>query len=75
MVREGLLVVDGYTNALGQALSNENIALLRIMDAKKPQTMTELASISGRQLSNLSATLKMLSRYGFVSLENQPIFL
>ncbi|MBZ8727354.1 transcriptional regulator [Escherichia coli] len=58
-------------NALGQALSNENIALLRIMDAEKPQTMTELASLSGRQLSNLSATLKMLSRYSFVSLEKQ----
>ncbi|HDL7645891.1 TPA: MarR family transcriptional regulator [Yersinia enterocolitica] len=56
-------------NALGQVLSNENIALLRLMDAKKPQTITELAEMSGRQVSNLSNTLKTLSGHGFVSLE------
>ena len=58
-------------NAAGQALSNENISLLRLMDEEKPQTMTELAELSGRKLSNLSVTLKMLSSYGFVSLEKQ----
>ncbi|MFV2822226.1 transcriptional regulator, partial [Escherichia coli] len=58
-------------NAAGQALSNENISLLRLMDEEKPQTMTELAELSGRKLSNLSVTLKMLSSYGFVSLEKK----
>lgn len=56
-------------NALGQVLSNENIALLRLMDAQKPQTITELAEMSGRQVSNLSNTLKTLCGHGFVSLE------
>lgn len=56
-------------NALGQVLSNENIALLRLMDEQKPQTITELAEMSGRQVSNLSSTLKTLCSHGFVSLE------
>ncbi|HAP0138381.1 TPA: transcriptional regulator [Escherichia coli] len=58
-------------HAAGQALSNENIALLRLLDEEKPRTMTELAEISGRKLSNLSVTLKTLSGYGFVSLEKK----
>ncbi|EAC2149247.1 hypothetical protein [Salmonella enterica] len=29
-------------HAVGQARSNENIALLRLIDEEKPQTMTEL---------------------------------
>lgn len=56
-------------NALGRVLCNENIALLRMMDIQKPQSITELAKISGREVSNLSTTLKTLSSYGFVSLE------
>lgn len=55
--------------ALAQVLSNENIALLRMMDKQKPQTLTELANLSGRQLSNLSVTLKTLDSHGFVRLE------
>ncbi|HFU8704767.1 TPA: transcriptional regulator, partial [Escherichia coli] len=37
-------------NAAGQTLSNENIALLRLMNEEKPQTMTALAELSGRKL-------------------------
>ncbi len=58
-------------NALGQILSNENIALLRQIDEKKPENITELAEISGRKKSNLSVTLKTLLSYGFVRLEKQ----
>ncbi|MBE5202545.1 helix-turn-helix domain-containing protein [Pectobacterium quasiaquaticum] len=56
-------------NALAQVLSNENIALLRLMDEQKPETLTELAGMSGRQKSNLSVTLKTLNSHGFVRLE------
>ncbi|MCH5049406.1 MULTISPECIES: HVO_A0114 family putative DNA-binding protein [Pectobacterium] len=56
-------------NALAQVLSNENIALLRLMDEQKPETLTELAEMSGRQKSNLSVTLKTLNSHGFVRLE------
>lgn len=58
-------------NALGQLLSNENIDLLRLMDEQKPESITELAVMSGRQKSNLSVTLKTLSSRGFVRLEKQ----
>jgi len=58
-------------NALAQVLSNENIELLRLMDEQKPESLTELAEISGRQKSNLSVTLKTLSSRGFVRLEKQ----
>ncbi|MDR0807235.1 MAG: transcriptional regulator [Enterobacteriaceae bacterium] len=55
--------------SLAQVLSNDNIALLRMMDAQKPETLTELAELSGRKTSNLSVTLKTLSLRGFVRLE------
>ncbi|MGL5385009.1 MAG: MarR family transcriptional regulator [Enterobacterales bacterium] len=55
--------------ALAQVLSNENIALLRLMDKQKPATLTELADLSGRKISNLSVTLKTLNSHGFVRLE------
>ena len=60
-------------NALGQILNNENIALLRLMDEEKPQTITELAMLSERKKSNLSVTLKTLLSYGFVRLEKQGL--
>lgn len=55
--------------ALAQVLSNENIALLRLIDKQKPETISELAALSGRQVSNLSTTLKTLNNHGFVSLD------
>ena len=55
--------------ALAQVLSNENIALLRLMDEQKPETLAELAELSGRKSSNLSVTLKTLGTHGFVRLE------
>lgn len=55
--------------ALAQVLSNDNIALLRMMDEQKPETLTELAELSGRKASNLSVTLKTLNSHGFVRLE------
>lgn len=56
-------------NAVAQVLSNENIALLRQMDEQRPETLTELAELAGRQKSNLSVTLKTLAKYGFIRLE------
>ncbi|HIB1596758.1 TPA: MarR family transcriptional regulator [Salmonella enterica subsp. enterica serovar Muenchen] len=56
-------------NAVAQVLSNENIALLRQMDEQRPETLTELAEMAGRQKSNLSMTLKTLAKYGFIRLE------
>ncbi|EPH9898069.1 MULTISPECIES: HVO_A0114 family putative DNA-binding protein [Providencia] len=55
--------------ALAQILSHENVELLRMMDEQKPESITELAEISGRKVSNLSSTLKTMSGHGFVRLE------
>ncbi|WP_434524694.1 MarR family transcriptional regulator [Photorhabdus asymbiotica] len=55
--------------ALAQVLSSDNIVLLRLINEQKPETIAELAKLSGRQPSNLSATLKTLNRHGFVALE------
>ncbi|MEG3135552.1 MarR family transcriptional regulator [Rouxiella sp. T17] len=53
--------------ALGQILNNPNIELLRTMDSKKPQTLTELAKLSGRNLSNLSNTMATFEKHGFAT--------
>ena len=55
--------------SLAEVLSDENQVLLQVITEKKPGSLTELAEITGRQLSNLSRTLKTLSAYGFVKLE------
>ncbi|MBD2785096.1 MarR family transcriptional regulator [Xenorhabdus sp. DI] len=55
--------------ALAQVLSENNIALLRMMDEQKPETIAELSGLSGRKPSNLSTTLKTLNRHGLVRLE------
>lgn len=55
--------------SLAEVLSDENQALLQTILEKKPDSISELAKITGRQLSNLSRTLKTLSAYGFVKLE------
>jgi predicted transcriptional regulator len=56
--------------ALSRVLCAENIDLLRMIDREQPATMTALAALSGRSLSNLSATLKKLKDKGFVSFED-----
>lgn len=55
--------------SLAEVLSDENQALLQVITDKKPDSIRELADITGRQPSNLSRTLKTLSAYGFVKLK------
>lgn len=55
--------------SLAEVLSDDNQALLQIIMEKKPNSIRELSEMSGRQSSNLSRTLKMLSAYGFIKLE------
>ena len=56
-------------NAISQILNPENIALLRLIDEERPESLSALADLSGRKKSNLSNTLKSLSEKGFVRLE------
>ncbi len=55
--------------SMAEALSNDNQNLLRLIVERKPQSISELEEISGRNKSNLSRTLKMLEGYGIVSLK------
>jgi len=55
--------------SLSRVLSDHNRALLRLIAEKKPQSLTELAALSGRAKPNLSRTVKTLARYDLVQLE------
>ena len=56
-------------NAISQILRPENIELLRLIDSERPDSLTQLAELTGRAKSNLSNTLKTLSEKGFVRME------
>jgi predicted transcriptional regulator len=54
---------------MAAVLSEDNRALLRVIRDAKPKTLTELAALSGRQVPNLSRTLRMMAGYGLVELK------
>ena len=56
-------------HSLAQVLSDENRALLEVISAAKPNSISDLAALTGRAQSNLSRTLKTMSNYGVVRLE------
>ncbi len=51
-----------------QVLSSHNLRLLKIIDEQKPESIEDLARISGRKKSNLSRTLKNFEKYRIVDL-------
>lgn len=57
--------------SMAQVLSSENQELLKLINEHKPESLKELELVSGRKRSNLSRTLKTLSRYGIVELVKQ----
>jgi predicted transcriptional regulator len=52
----------------GKILSPKNKALLETIQQMHPQSLAELAAITGRARSNLSRTLRTMARYGLVEL-------
>jgi predicted transcriptional regulator len=57
--------------SLAEVLSDNNRALLKIIADEKPETIKELAQLSGRQPSNLGRTLKTFEYYGFIKFEKR----
>lgn len=55
--------------SLAQVLSTENKLLLEIIKKQEPQSITELAELAGRKVSNTSRTLKNMKKYGLVDFE------
>ena len=54
--------------SLSEVLSDNNVWLLRLIHEHHPETLGELARLSGRETSNLSRTLKTMEKYGIVEL-------
>jgi predicted transcriptional regulator len=57
--------------SLAEVLSDDNRALLKVIQAAKPQSIAVLAKMTGRKPSNLSRTLKTMSNYGFVEMKRE----
>ena len=55
-------------DSFAKVLSQRNRELLAVIGREKPGSITELAELSWRSKSNLSRTLKAMSRYGLVEL-------
>lgn len=54
---------------LAQVLSSKNTLLLEMIRRARPTSIKELAELTGRQVSNLSRTLRTMERYKLVKLE------
>ena len=54
---------------MAAVLSEDNQALLRLIRDQRPKSLTELAELTGRQVPNLSRTLRMMESYGLVTLK------
>lgn len=57
--------------SLAEVLSDDNRALLKVIQEAKPQSITSLADLTGRKPGNLSRTLKTMSNYGFVEMKRE----
>src|SRR6266545_3401603 len=55
--------------SVAEVLSDENRALLQVIRESQPRSLGELSQLTGRQVSNLSRTLKTMSNYGLVELK------
>ena len=57
--------------SLAEVLSDENRALLKVIQETKPPSISSLAHMTGRKPGNLSRTLKTMSNYGFVEMRRE----
>ncbi len=55
--------------SIGELLSDNNIRLLKMIKEEEPESLKILSELSGRQVSNLSRTLKKMAVHGIVELE------
>ena len=55
-------------SALARVLSDENMALLKVIREQRPASMDALAKVVGKQSPNVSRSLHMMEQYGLVRL-------
>lgn len=58
---------------MAAVLSEDNQALLRLIRNQRPKSLRELAELSGRQVPNLSRSLRMMEGYGLVKLKRDGL--
>ena len=58
--------------SFARVLSDRNRELLKLIHEQQPDSLAELAEMSGRQKSNLSRTLKTMEHYGLVNMKRGP---
>lgn len=56
--------------SVANVLSKENQQLLKVIAEQQPQSVTELAALTGRAVSNVSRTLKTLGKYNLVEMQS-----
>lgn len=59
------------TESLVRVLSDKNRVLLATIRDSQPQSLSDLAELTGRRKSNLSRTLKTMERFGIVELDRK----
>ena len=57
--------------SLSEVLSDHNRELLRIIAEKHPDSIEELAALSGRHSNNVTRTIKTMARYGLVEIKEE----
>ena len=57
-------------DALARVLNEKNMLLLEMIRASQPQSLTELAELSGRAKSNLSRTLHSMEGFGLIAFKD-----
>ncbi len=57
--------------SLAEVLSDENRALLKVIEQSHPESISSLADLTGRKPSNLSRTLKTMSNYGLIEMRRE----
>ena len=57
-------------DALARVLSEKNMILIEMIRESQPESVTELAELSGRAKSNLSRTLRTMESIGLVELRD-----
>jgi len=56
--------------SVANVLSKENQQLLKVIAEQHPQSVTELAMLTGRAVSNVSRILKTLGKYNLVEMQS-----
>ncbi len=54
--------------AMARVLSDENMALLKVIREQQPTSMDALAKVVGKQAPNVSRSLHVMAQYGLVRL-------